>query len=137
MKKLNKKGFTLAELLIVVAIIAVLVAISIPIFSSQLEKSRDAVSVANIRAAYAEASTAYLTGSEDGTAKVTGNTVTVTGVKLKGTKAGWSDLDTELPFTHNGADSMTDAKGGTAGSYTLVFTFGDKDAVELTKLTAE
>ncbi len=41
MKKLNnKKGFTLAELLIVVAIIAVLVAISIPIFSSQLRKSR-------------------------------------------------------------------------------------------------
>lgn len=37
--KENKKGFTLAELLIVVAIIAVLVAISIPIFSSQLEKS--------------------------------------------------------------------------------------------------
>ena len=38
--KENKKGFTLAELLIVVAIIAVLVAISIPILSSQLEKSR-------------------------------------------------------------------------------------------------
>ena len=45
----NKKGFTLAELLIVVAIIAVLVAIAIPIFTSQLEKSRDAVSVANLR----------------------------------------------------------------------------------------
>lgn len=30
-------------------------AISIPIFSRQLEKSRDAVSVANIRSAYAEA----------------------------------------------------------------------------------
>ena len=38
-----KKGFTLSELLIVVAIIAVLVAISIPIFNSQLEKSRRAV----------------------------------------------------------------------------------------------
>ena len=37
----NKKGFTLAELLIVVAIIGVLVAISIPIFTSQLEKSRE------------------------------------------------------------------------------------------------
>lgn len=36
----NKRGFTLAELLIVVAITAVLVAISIPIFTSQLEKSR-------------------------------------------------------------------------------------------------
>ena len=35
MSKRNK-GFTLAELLIVVAVIAVLVAISIPIFSSQL-----------------------------------------------------------------------------------------------------
>ena len=44
-----KKGFTLAELLIVVAIIAVLVAISIPIFSSQLEKSRRAVDISNAR----------------------------------------------------------------------------------------
>ena len=42
---------------------AVLVAISIPIFNSQLEKSRDAVTVANIRAAYAQASTDVLTGS--------------------------------------------------------------------------
>ena len=59
--KENKKGFTLAELLIVVAIIAVLVAISIPIFTSQLEKSREAVDLANIRAAYAECMTAHLT----------------------------------------------------------------------------
>lgn len=48
------KGFTLAELLIVVAIIGVLVAISIPIFSGQLEKSREAVDAANIRSQYAE-----------------------------------------------------------------------------------
>lgn len=52
-KKLNKKGFTLAELLIVVAIIGVLVAISIPIFTAQLEKSREATDKANIRDAYA------------------------------------------------------------------------------------
>ncbi len=50
----NKKGFTLAELLIVVAIIGVLVAISIPIFTAQLESSREAVDASNIRAAYAE-----------------------------------------------------------------------------------
>ena len=56
----KNKGFTLAELLIVVAIIGVLVAISIPIFSKQLEKARDATSVANIRSAYADAMTAYL-----------------------------------------------------------------------------
>jgi prepilin-type N-terminal cleavage/methylation domain-containing protein len=59
----NKKGFTLAELLIVVAIIGVLVAISIPIFTSQLEKSREAVDLSNIRAAYAECSADVLTNS--------------------------------------------------------------------------
>ncbi len=45
MKK-NNKGFTLAELLIVVAIIAVLVAIAIPVFTSQLEKSRESTDAA-------------------------------------------------------------------------------------------
>lgn len=59
--KINKKkGFTLAELLVVVAIIAVLVAISIPIFTSQLEKSREATDVANMRAAKAAAVVQYL-----------------------------------------------------------------------------
>ena len=53
MKK-KRKGFTLAELLIVVAIIAVLVAIGIPIFTSLLEKSREAADAANIRAQYAQ-----------------------------------------------------------------------------------
>ena len=60
----NKKGFTLAELLIVVAIIGVLVAISIPIFTTQLEKSREAVDLSNIRAAYAECSADVLTNSK-------------------------------------------------------------------------
>lgn len=60
----NKKGFTLAELLIVVAIIGVLVAISIPIFTSQLEKAREATDAANIRAAYAAVSTDVLEDSQ-------------------------------------------------------------------------
>jgi prepilin-type N-terminal cleavage/methylation domain-containing protein len=62
----DKKGFTLAELLIVVAIIAVLVAISIPIFTSQLEKSRFAVDQANVRNAEAAASAEYISsGTSD------------------------------------------------------------------------
>ena len=44
-----RKGFTLAELLIVVAIIAVLVAIAIPVLSNQLEKSRRAVDMHTAR----------------------------------------------------------------------------------------
>ena len=84
MKKVNKKGFTLAELLIVVAIIAVLVAISIPIFTSQLEKSREAVDLANIRSAYAECSAEALTA----------DTATTYAVDIKQTTSGWaSDFD--------------------------------------------
>lgn len=70
-----KKGFTLAELLIVVAIIAVLVAIGIPIFTSQLEKSREAVDLSDVRSAYAEVMMAALTGD-------TGATYTKDGSKL-------------------------------------------------------
>ena len=68
MKK-NNKGFTLAELLIVVAIIAVLVAIAIPVFTNQLEKSREATDEANTRSLYAETAAAVL--SEDTTATTT------------------------------------------------------------------
>ena len=53
MKK-KRKGFTLAELLIVVAIIAVLVAIGIPIFTSQLEKA-EKQPMPQIYAQYAQA----------------------------------------------------------------------------------
>lgn len=70
LKKMNKKGFTLAELLIVVAIIAVLVAISIPIFSAQLEKAKEATDMANIRSAYAEVIAAYLGDSKEHVASV-------------------------------------------------------------------
>lgn len=63
-KKLNKKGFTLAELLVVVAIIGVLVAVSIPIFTSQLEKAREATDMANIRSIYAQLSADVLTDTE-------------------------------------------------------------------------
>lgn len=59
--KRGKNGFTLAELLIVVAIIAVLVAISIPIFTSQLEKAREAVDLSNVRSAYSILQTSIMT----------------------------------------------------------------------------
>jgi len=74
MKKMNKKGFTLAELLIVVAIIAVLVAIAIPIFSKQLEKSREETDIANMRSAKAGAIALMLSGyGVDGKTALTNN----------------------------------------------------------------
>lgn len=103
--KVNKKGFTLAELLIVVAIIAVLVAISIPIFTSQLEKSRDATDEANVRSAIAEVTAAVLSDDkkDSGDVKYTPGTSGTPGtysmnVDATGQKEGWS-----------GAKSTTDS----------------------------
>lgn len=64
-KNKGTKGFTLAELLIVVAIIAVLVAVAIPVFTAQLDKAKIATTVANIRAGYAEAQARAMFGDYD------------------------------------------------------------------------
>ena len=97
MKK-NNKGFTLAELLIVVAIIAVLVAIAIPVFTAQLEKSRESVDLSNIRSYYAEIVPAILTGDLDDasdTITIQGKTVTTTGAKTAG---AYKDFTVTVPL---------------------------------------
>ena len=92
LKKQGKKGFTLMELLIVVAIIAVLVAIAIPLFTNQLEKAREATDMANLRSAYAECSASLLTGEKgknvtfDNDANPTSASKTVT---ITQKKKGW------------------------------------------------
>lgn len=131
-KKLNKKGFTLAELLVVVAIIGVLVAVSIPIFSSQLEKAREATDAANIRAAYAELSADALTGEavtsktegkitiNEAAANATSYTATIVltqqqadwqSASLKGSKIGAADAGTP---TAGGHATLTVNSDGTA-----------------------
>ena len=62
----RERGFTMAELLIAVAIIAVLVAIAIPVFSAQLEKSREAVDLSTVRSAYADYQMCKMTGELPG-----------------------------------------------------------------------
>ena len=71
------------EMLIVIAIVAVLISVAVPVLSSQLERSREAVDLANVRSAYAQVSTEALLGN-------TGVTVTV---KLKQKQVGWQSVD--------------------------------------------
>ena len=61
--KMNKKGFTLIEMLVVIAIIAVLVSIIVPTVSAATEKAKEAADVANIRSAIATVTTNALTGA--------------------------------------------------------------------------
>lgn len=56
----DQKGFTLVEMLIVVAIIAILIAVSIPMVTSTLENARHAVDRANFRDAAALGTIEYL-----------------------------------------------------------------------------
>lgn len=127
LKKLMKKeeGFTLAELLIVVAIIAVLVAISIPIFTSQLERSREATDLSNIRAAYAEAVADYLA---EGATKETSAKVTT----VKQTVNSWTIDDPNLYTRVNGAEGSIKLPDIVSGN-TVTVTVSANGSVSVTK----
>lgn len=77
-------GFTLAELLIVVAIIGVLMGVAMPVLGSQLEKSREGVDGANIRSQYSEVMIASI--AEGGAVTLEGDPIT-----LKQNRDGWQN----------------------------------------------
>lgn len=113
------------EMLIVIAIVAVLISIAIPVLSSQLERSREAVDLANVRAAYAQVSTEALLGN-------TGVTVTV---KLKQKQAGWQSADPVNigGIVHSNGDKDTDNwKGNAAPGGSCEVSYNEAYGVVLT-----
>ena len=126
MKK-NNKGFTLAELLIVVAIIAVLVAIAIPIFTAQLEKSREATDLANVRSAYAEQVAAYLTW--DGT-----STLADINVPVKQKQENWQSYNnaTTATISEGKEDGGITVPQKTSGNYVVKIATTGADAGKVT-----
>lgn len=124
MKKMmkNRKGFTLMEMLIVVAIIAILVIIAIPTFNSALAKSRAATDVANIRSGYAAAQVEAMT---EGLKYKDGKDVTtVTYILQQDGSVKKSDVTNDAkPYACVGA-SANAASGTTIGGRVAVGTGG-------------
>lgn len=113
------------EMLIVIAIVAVLISVAVPVLSSQLERSREAVDLANVRSAYAQVSTEALLGN-------TGVTVTV---NLKQKQAGWQSVDpvTIGGIVHsNGAGNTDNWKGDAAPDGSCEVSYNEAYGVVLT-----
>lgn len=111
MKKVNnKKGFTLAELLVVVAILAILIAIAVPIFGGALNSAEQTARDSNTRTIKSAAMVSIMTNNI-----------------AKGTW-GWSATATVTDDGDLGAVTVTAADSavtnvqptsGVAGSYTV------------------
>lgn len=122
--KLSKNsGFTLVEMLLVVAIIAVLIAVSIPVVTGQLEKAREATDAANLRVAYATASIKVLESE---------GSVSAGPVAMTQATAGFETDVKNSTIGGTALSSLTDAKSGV--SYYV--TIGADGSVEFEKGTA-
>lgn len=130
-KQREKRGFTLMEMLIVVAIIAILIAIAIPVFSGTLERSRLAACQSNRRGLLAQLKAEEITSgaadaeavakTEQGKAWVAAcrcpsdGTISVKGNQVLCSKHDGSVskdmLDTYTDYIHNFKD-LTDYEAG-------------------------
>lgn len=62
MNKMNKKGFTIVELVIVIAVIAILAGVLIPTFGGIIERANESAEMQKVAAAYKEAYALALSG---------------------------------------------------------------------------
>lgn len=119
MKKLckqlkNRKGFTLIELVIVVAILGILAAVITPVIIGQVSKAYTATDTANVRSVY-NAAVLYLTEQEiAGTLSY--NSGTITPAQLSTYLGG-------VDGTYSATYTYTPAENGTNATFTVTATY--------------
>ncbi|MEK9146116.1 MAG: type II secretion system protein [Elusimicrobiota bacterium] len=105
LQKTSKKGFTLIELMIVVAIIGILAAIAIPKFAELIRKSSEGASKGNLGSIRSALSIYY--GDMEGTYPSTVASMTVAGKYLSTIPVA------KMPNYHSDASTEVDATVGT------------------------
>ena len=98
--KMNKKGFTLIEMLVVIAIIAILVSIVVPTVSNSTMKATAATNAANLRSYKAELAIDYLDNNA-----IDGSTGTITAPTLK--KCAGLNADTAASYVVDANGNIT------------------------------
>ena len=133
MKGLREKfrknsGFTLIEMLIVVAIIAILIAVSIPLVSSSLDKAKQATDDANVRSAVGVATVEYLqaTTTKDSAASGIGTNGSVDDGVYYVIDKGQGSITKTKPTT---GDTFKYGRAGTNANKGIKITVSDKGAV--------
>ena len=124
-KMMNKKGFTLVELMIVVVILGILVAIAVPIFSAVTKNAKKKACLSNIRIIEGNLSSFLTTGNNG---------------EPFGTAAAATAKLTDAAFTglfKGGAVPTCKSAGGEGTAYTITLTDGAGGTINYSVVCAD
>lgn len=123
-KNNNKKGFTIVELVIVIAVIAILAAVLIPTFSGVIDKAKESGALQKATSLYKDAYAVAISDGEIKTDETKEETVISGNLAFKFTSADGSiDIETVVVYA-------TTTKTETDGSKTTIADTGNPGKID-------